>query len=119
MRQRSLFVVLAAAALRCLGGQIQGRLCPIGDKQKKRITELKIKEVDRIYKTEDMAGGTDVIFAATGVTDGDFLKGVRYGEHWIYTDSMVLRARTGTVRFVRAQHRYEKRDRYSRPTKKS
>lgn len=100
--------VLAAAALRCLGGQIQGRLSPIGDKQFKRIADLKIKDLGRIYNTVDLAGGDDVIFSATGVTDGDFLKGVRYGEHWIYTHSMVLRAKTGTVRFVQAQHRYEK-----------
>lgn len=100
--------VLAAAALRCLGGQIQGRLTPIGAKQVKRMKEMKIRDVNRIYDTKDMAGGRDVIFSATGVTDGDFLKGVRYGEHWIYTHSLVLRARTGTMRFMQTQHRYEK-----------
>ncbi|OGH63317.1 MAG: fructose-bisphosphatase, class II [Candidatus Lindowbacteria bacterium RIFCSPLOWO2_12_FULL_62_27] len=100
--------VLAAAAMRCLGGQIQGRLQPIGADQVKRIKAMKIADPDRIYNTADLAAGDDVIFSATGVTDGDFLKGVRYGEHWIYTHSMVLRAKTGTVRFVQAQHRYEK-----------
>lgn len=100
--------VLAAAALRCLGGEIQGRLNPIGDKQWKRIKDLKIKNIGRIYKTKDMAGGVDVIFSATGVTDGDFLKGVRFGEHWIYTHSMVLRAKSGTVRYIHAQRRYFK-----------
>lgn len=100
--------VLAAAALRCLGGQIQGQLTPIGPKQVKRMKELKIKDVNRIYDTKDLAGGRDVIFSATGVTDGDFLKGVRYGEHWIYTHSLVLRARTGTLRYLLTQHRYDK-----------
>ncbi|MBI4177907.1 class II fructose-bisphosphatase [bacterium] len=101
--------VLAAAALRCLGGEIQGRLTPIGDSQVRRIRELKIRNVDRVYRTADMAGGSDVIFAATGVTDGDFLKGVRFGDRLIYTHSMVLRAKTGTVRYIDAQRRYFKK----------
>lgn len=100
--------VLAAAALRCIGGQIQGKLHPIGDDQVKRIKDMKIRDAGRVYDTADLAGGDDVIFSATGVTDGDFLKGVRYGEHWIYTNSLVLRAKTGTMRFIQAQHRYEK-----------
>ncbi len=107
--------VLAAAALRCLDGQIQGRLHPIGDKQIRRIREMNIDDVNRIYETRDMAGGSDLIFAATGVTDGDFLKGVRFGTTWIHTHSMVLRAKSGTMRFIQAQHRYGKAKTKRRP----
>jgi fructose-1,6-bisphosphatase II / sedoheptulose-1,7-bisphosphatase len=103
--------VLAAAALRCVGGQIQTRLVFRKDEERKRAERLGIKDFNRKYTLHDLASG-DVIFAATGVTDGSMLGGVtRVGSH-ITTDSVVMRSATGTVRWVKARHR---RERHQRP----
>ena len=96
--------VLAAAALRCAGGQIQGRLLFRNDDEIGRARRWGIEDLDRIYSLEDMAKG-DCIFAATGVTDGDVLQGVRYqGDRGATTESLVMRSRSGTVRRVFARH---------------
>jgi len=103
--------VLAAAALRCVGGQIQTRLVFRKDEERQRAARLGIKDFNRKYALHDLASG-DVIFAATGVTDGSMLGGVtRVGPH-ITTDSVVMRSATGTVRWVKAWHR---RERHQRP----
>jgi fructose-1,6-bisphosphatase II / sedoheptulose-1,7-bisphosphatase len=96
--------VLAAAALRCIGGQMQGRL--IFDTQEKRALGARtgIVDFDRVYGVEDMAKG-DVLFAATGVTDGNLLSGVRFGRTAITTDTIVLRSSSRTVREIRARHK--------------
>ena len=97
--------VLAAAALRCTGGQMQGRLIALSDVQRARAAKLGIKEFDRKLGLADMARG-DVVFAATGITDGNWLSGVRFartGE--ISTETVVMRSSTGTVRWIRATHR--------------
>ena len=96
--------VLAAAALRCVGGQIQGRLVFRNDDEVARAHRWGITELDRIYALEDMAKG-DCIFAATGVTDGSLLQGVHRGKNCMTTDSIVMRASSGTVRRVHAEHR--------------
>ena len=97
--------VLAAAALRCVGGQIQGRLVFRNDDERLRAAKWGITDLDRIYDTEDMAKG-DVIFAATGVTDGSLLDGVkRLKGGLVTTESVVMRASSGTVRWVRGEHR--------------
>jgi fructose-1,6-bisphosphatase II / sedoheptulose-1,7-bisphosphatase len=96
--------VLAAAALRCVGGQIQGRLLFRNEDEIARARRWGIEDLDRIYSLEDMAKG-DCIFAATGVTDGSLLAGVHRRKHCITTESIVMRASSGTVRRVSAEHR--------------
>ena len=95
--------VLAAAALRCVGGQIQGRLLFRNDDEKARARRWGIEDLDRIYTIDDMAKG-DCIFAATGVTDGSLLKGVHRGRGCITTESIVMRASTGTIRRVSTEY---------------
>jgi len=95
--------VLAAAALRCVGGQMQGRLVFRNDDEVARARRWGIENLDRIYRMEDMAKG-DCIFAATGVTDGSLLEGVHRRKACITTESIVMRASSGTVRKVIAEH---------------
>ena len=96
--------VLAAAALRCVGGQFQGRLFFRNNEERARAAKWGVEDLDRIYNLEDLAIG-DVIFAATGVTDGSLLDGVKRGKQCITTESVVMRASTGTVRWVKGEHR--------------
>jgi fructose-1,6-bisphosphatase II / sedoheptulose-1,7-bisphosphatase len=98
--------VLAAAALRCVGGQFQGRLLFRNDDERARAAKWGVEDLDRIYRLEDLARG-DVIFAATGVTDGSLLEGVKRRKNCITTESVVMRASTGTVRWVKGEHRHE------------
>jgi fructose-1,6-bisphosphatase II len=100
--------VLAAAALQCLGGDIQGRLKPRNDQEVERVRRLGIKDPDRVYGIGDLARGADVMFAATGVTDGDLLRGVRFFGGGARTHSVVMRYRSGTVRFIEATHRFDR-----------
>ncbi|HVM37395.1 MAG TPA: class II fructose-bisphosphatase [Sphingomicrobium sp.] len=95
--------VLAAAALRCVGGQIQGRLLFRNDDEVGRARRWGIDDLDRVYALEDMAKG-DCIFAATGVTDGSLLRGVHRRKQCVTTESIVMRASSGTVRRVSAEH---------------
>ena len=92
--------VLAAAALRCIGGQIEGRLLPASDEQRERAQKMGIADVNRKFKLEDMASA-DVIFSATGVTDGSLLDGVRFRGDFAETETLVMRSRTGTVRRIK------------------
>ncbi|MBI3506733.1 MAG: class II fructose-bisphosphatase [Proteobacteria bacterium] len=98
--------VLAAAALRCIGGQIQGRLLFRNDDEKGRAARLGIKDLNRKYGILDLAKG-DVMFAATGVTDGSMLKGIRRFPGGASTHSIIMRSKTGTVRVVEATHNYK------------
>ncbi|HEV2079812.1 MAG TPA: class II fructose-bisphosphatase [Allosphingosinicella sp.] len=98
--------VLAAAALRCVGGQFQGRLLFRNDDERGRAAKWGVTDLDRIYHLEDLAQG-DVIFAATGVTDGSLLEGVKRRKNCITTESVVMRASTGTIRWVKGEHREE------------
>src|SRR5688572_8365461 len=97
--------VLAAAALRCIGGQMQGRLLFRNDDERGRATRLGIKDFNKKYSMLEMAKG-DVMFAATGVTNGSMLKGVRRFHNGAETYSLVMRSKTGTVRYVQAQHNF-------------
>lgn len=95
--------VLAAAALRCIGGQMQGRLITDSESQKARAAKMGIKDFDRKYEMNEMARG-DVIFAATGVTDGDMLDGIKLIDGKLHTHTIVMRSYSGTVRYIRAEH---------------
>jgi len=95
--------VLAAAALRCVGGQIQTRLVFRNDDERARAAKWGIKDLKRKYSLMDMASG-DVVFAATGVTDGSMLEGVHMSGNFITTESAVMRSATGTVRWIKARH---------------
>ncbi|MBN9589914.1 MAG: fructose-bisphosphatase, class II [Alphaproteobacteria bacterium 64-11] len=100
--------VLAAAALRCVGGQMQGRLVFRNDDEKARAAKWGISDLNRKYGLMDLVAG-DVVFSATGVTDGAMLRGVhRDGGEFITTESVVMRSATGTVRWIRARHRRDK-----------
>ncbi len=100
--------VLAAAALRCIGGQMQGRLQFRNDDEKARAAKWGIKDLNRKYKMLDMAKG-DVMFAATGVTDGSMLRGVRRFAEGATTHSIVMRSKTGTVRVIEATHNFQRK----------
>jgi fructose-1,6-bisphosphatase II / sedoheptulose-1,7-bisphosphatase len=95
--------VLAAAALRCIGGQMQGRLILDTPEKRARAAKMGIGDFEKVYSAEDMAKG-DVIFAATGVTDGNLLAGVRFGRDVITTHTIVLRSSSRTVREIKARH---------------
>jgi fructose-1,6-bisphosphatase II len=99
--------VVAAAALKCLGGAIQGRLSPRNDEERQKLLDAGY-DIERVLSTDDLVAGNDVFFAATGITDGSLLRGVRYDEDGAITYSMVMRSRSGTVRYVEAEHRFEK-----------
>jgi fructose-1,6-bisphosphatase II len=97
--------VLAAAALKCLGGDMQARLLPEDDAQLQRCHAMGITDVRKVLMLDDLVKGDDAIFAASGVTDGELLRGVRFiGKSRAKTHSLVMRAKTGTVRFVEATH---------------
>lgn len=101
--------VLAAAALRCLGGEMQGRLVPMEEEERERAQKMGIEPVDKLLTMDDLVKDDDVIFVATGITDGDLLQGVRYYGQKATTHTLVIRGTTGTVRFVKAQHRLDKK----------
>jgi len=96
--------VLAAAALRCVGGQMQGRLLFRDDNERGRAEKIGIKDLNRKYGLRDLASG-DVLFAATGVTNGTMLDGVKWEPGYVHTHTAVMRSRTGTVRYIRAKSR--------------
>jgi fructose-1,6-bisphosphatase II / sedoheptulose-1,7-bisphosphatase len=96
--------VLAAAALACIGGQFQGRLVLDTEEKRARAAKMGVKDPRKKYQLEDMVSG-DCLFAATGVTTGSMLKGVRFREGLIETETVVMRSVTGTVRWIRAEHR--------------
>ena len=96
--------VLAASAIKCLGGEILGRLWPRDDDERDAATKAGY-DLDQVLKADDLVRGDDVFFAATGVTDGDLLDGVRYpGDGQATTESLVMRSRSGTVRKIQARH---------------
>jgi len=106
--------VLAAAALRCIGGQMQGKLLFRNEDERSRARNLGVKDLNKVYTLTEMARG-DVMFAATGVTDGSMVKGVRrYGKGAV-TNSIVMRSSTGTVRLIEAHHNFERKAVYGHP----
>ena len=104
--------VLAAAGLQCLGGDMQGRLRPRNDQEVERARRVGVKDIERIYRIGDLVSGTELMFAATGVTDGDLLRGVRFFGGGARTHSVVIRRRSGTTRFIEATHRFDRRPVY-------
>jgi fructose-1,6-bisphosphatase II / sedoheptulose-1,7-bisphosphatase len=96
--------VLAAAALRCIGGQMQTRLVLDTEEKRERAAKMGIKDPRRKYQIEDMVKG-ECLFAATGVTDGRMLRGVQFGRELIETETVVMRSTSGTIRWIRAEHR--------------
>ena len=99
--------VLSAAALKCVGGAIQGKLWPRDDEERQKLIDAGF-DLDRVLTTDDLVGGDDVFFAATGVTTGALLRGVRYTRDGAVTESIVMRSRSGTVRRVEAHHSFGK-----------
>lgn len=100
--------VLAAVALKCLGGEIQGKLLPQSDVELDRCVSMGI-DCSKILRMEDLVKGDDAIFAATGVTDGELLRGVQFKANYGETQSIVMRAKSGTVRFIDGRHSLKKK----------
>ncbi len=103
--------VIAAAAMRCLGGDFQGVLKFRSDHERERATKMGITDYNRVYGMEDLARGK-VMFIATGITNGSYLQGVRYYGGGAHTHSVVMRSETGTLREIRATHKFDTKPRY-------
>ena len=101
--------VIAAAALKCLGGDMQGRLWPEDDEDRERMAKMGIADDGKILTMEDLACGDDVFFAATGITTGPMLRGIVYDGDKAITHSIILRSKTGTVRYIETIHDYSKK----------
>ena len=95
--------IIAACAMKCLGGAIQGRLHPRSEEEREKAQAQGL-DLNQILFTDDLVKGDDVFFAATGITDGELLRGVRYGEHYITSNSIVMRGRTKSVRIIQTEH---------------
>ena len=100
--------VIAAVGLKCLGGEIQGRLIPMNEDERARCLKMGI-EVDKVLYMDDLVKGDDAIFAATGVTDGELLRGVQFKGGYSETHSLVMRSKSGTIRFVTGRHSMDKK----------
>jgi len=104
--------IIAAAAIRCMGGAIQGQLAPKDDTERQKAIDAG-HDLSRVLLTEDLVSGENVFFCATGVTSGDLLQGVQYYSGGCTTQSIVMRSKSGTVRMVEAYHRLSKLNEYS------
>ncbi|MGD8848852.1 MAG: class II fructose-bisphosphatase [Anaerolineales bacterium] len=98
--------VLAACAIKCMGGEIQGRLYPRNDEEAKKANDAGY-DLDRILTTDDLVSGDDIFFSITGITDGELVEGVKYYSNGASTHSLVMRSKTGTVREIIANHNWE------------
>ncbi|MFG2887688.1 class II fructose-bisphosphatase [Streptomyces sp. NPDC048297] len=104
--------IISACAVKCLGGTIQGKLWPKDDAERQRAIDAG-HDLDRVLMTEDLVQGENVFFVATGITDGELLRGVRYRSETATTDSIVMRSKSGTVRRIDSEHRLSKLRAYS------
>jgi fructose-1,6-bisphosphatase II len=104
--------IIAACAISCLGGMIQGRLWPQDDAERRRALDAG-HDLDRVLTTTDLVTGENIFFCATGITDGELMEGVRYTPQGPTTHSIVMRSRSGTIREVRSEHRLAKLSTYS------
>jgi len=105
--------VIAAAGIKCLGGQFQGKLVPYSDEERARCDSMGVA-YNKVLTLEDLAKGDEVYFAATGISDGELLRGVRYaGNNMARTHSVVMRSKTGTIRFIEALHKLNKKPAYA------
>jgi fructose-1,6-bisphosphatase II len=103
--------VISAAAIRCVGGDMQARLVFRNDEERARARKYGVKDLEKVMTAEELAGGS-VMFAATGVTNGDFLKGVRFTGDGARTHSVVMRSKTGTVRYIETFHHFTRSPNY-------
>lgn len=108
--------VIAAAAVKCLGGEMQARLLPEDEVQEKRVRQMGLNDPKQLLQLDDLVHGDDVLYVATAITDSDLLEGVHYGPRFCSTHSVVMRALSGTVRFVRADHQLNKKWPQGHPT---
>ncbi|MFI1162556.1 class II fructose-bisphosphatase [Streptomyces sp. NPDC020801] len=104
--------IISACAVKCLGGTIQGKLWPKDDEERQRAIDAG-HDLDRVLTTDDLVSGENVFFVATGITDGELLRGVRYRSETATTDSIVMRSKSGTVRRIDSEHRLSKLRAYS------
>ena len=104
--------IISACAVKCLGGTIQGKLWPKDDEERQRAVDAG-HDLDRVLSTDDLVSGENVFFVATGITDGELLRGVRYRAETATTDSIVMRSKSGTVRQITSEHRLSKLRAYS------
>src|SRR2546430_920895 len=104
--------IIAACALKCLGGVIQGQLAPRDDEDRRRALDAG-HDLDRVLTTDDLVSSEDVFFAATGITDGELMAGVRYRAGGATTHSLVMRSRSGTIRRIQSEHQLWKLRAYS------
>jgi fructose-1,6-bisphosphatase II len=104
--------VIAACALKALGGEIQGRLYPRNEDERRAALDAGY-DLDRVLTTDHLVASEDVFFAASGVTEGDILRGVRYRGDGASTETLVMRSKSGTIRTIRATHKWDKLRRYS------
>ena len=102
--------VLAAAAIKCLGGDMQARLCPEDEAQVKRCLDMGIGDVNKVLTLDDMVKGDDCMFTATAITECQLLNGLRYFGGGVRTHTVSMRYKTGTVRFVDAVHSFDRKD---------
>jgi fructose-1,6-bisphosphatase II len=106
--------IIAACAMKCLDGVIQGRLCPSDDEERQRAIDAGHNlEPDHVLRTDDLVTGDDVFFVATGITDGELMKGVRYRAGGASTHSLVMRSRSGTIRSITSDHKLQKLKSYA------
>ena len=103
--------IIAACALKCMGGALQGKLWPKDDEERQKALDAG-HDLDRVLHIDDLVRG-DVFFVATGITDGELLRGVRYWGDGAGTQSLVMRSKSGTIRIIEAQHRWTKLSRYA------
>lgn len=104
--------IISACAVKCLGGTLQGKLWPKDDEERQRAVDAG-HDLDRVLLTDDLVSGENVFFVATGITDGELLRGVRYRAETATTESIVMRSKSGTVRQIRSEHRLSKLRAYS------
>ncbi|MCX2969110.1 class II fructose-bisphosphatase [Streptomyces sp. TRM70308] len=104
--------IIAACAIKCLGGTLQGKLWPKDEEERRRALDAG-HDLDRVLHTDDLVSGENVFFVATGITDGDLLRGVRYRAETAFTQSLVMRSKSGTIRQIDSTHRLEKLRAYS------
>jgi fructose-1,6-bisphosphatase II len=104
--------IIAAAALRCMGGAMQAKLWPRDDEERQKALDAG-HDLDRVLTTEDLVSGDDIFFCATGITDGELLRGVRYYADSVQTESIVMRSKSGTIRLVDSLHQLGKLRAYS------
>ena len=99
--------IIAACAMKCLGGVIQGRLKPRSEEERERAQAANL-DLNQVLTTNDLVSGDDVFFAATGITDGELLKGVRFAPKGITSNSIVMRSRSQTIRLIESEHPVER-----------